>query len=610
MSKAEKAVKTSKEIKENTPKGSYTIRYFTRAMRHYKKGFYPLYILLILTMVGLPLIKMFGPKMLIDEIMGNAGIATIIRIASVMILLDFLLNTLSCFIGITLEKDYYEGLNRHLEAGVGKKSMELRYETTENKSTLDELADARTGIDSGYSGGVKGLFTAMALLIGSIAVMLLSAVTVVRYTVIPLLLVAINVTINAFFESKLNKLKMEQIQRLAITDRAYYYLVHGLSDIRYGKDIRLFDAKNMMLDRVDEFNDEQSKINKMHAGKSLKYVIGSKINLAVTAALTYLLFALMVINGDIGIGDFTMLSTAVTVIVTSLNTVMKQILDLKKFCGYSGKYIRYVEGNTYVEKGDQNPDLFSGFIIEFRDVSFRYPGAKDYALKNINAVIRSGEHWSVVGLNGAGKSTFIKLLCRLYECTGGEILINGVNILDYDYEQYMKILSVVFQDFCLLNFSIKENLICDRPETVSDEDLIPLLQRVGLKDKVDSLPMGLSTPVFRYYDQRGFEPSGGEQQKIAMARALYKDAPVLILDEPTAALDPIAEKEIYEQFHSMVESKTAVFISHRLASCKFCDKILVFDDGKIVERGTHSELLDREDGLYSRMFKTQQKMYL
>ena len=610
MSKDTKKSDSAKANKETKSKGSYTIRYFTRAMRKYKKGFYPLSVILILTMVGLPLIKMFGPKMMIDEIMGNSDITTIIRIASVMILLDFLLNTLSCFIGITLEKDYYEGLNRHLEAGVGKKSMELRYETTENKATLDELADARTGIDSGYSGGVKGLFTAMALLIGSIVVMLLSAVTVVRYTWVPLLLVVINVTINALFESKLNKLKMEQIQRLAVTDRAYYYLVHGLSDIRYGKDIRLFDAKNMMLDRVDQFNDEQSKINKTHARKSLKYVIGSKINLAVTAALTYLLFALMVIDGSIGIGDFTMLSTAVTVIVTSLNTVMKQILALRKFCGYSEKYIGYVEGNTYVEKGDQYPDLSSGFVIEFRDVSFRYPGSKEYALKNINAEIRSGEHWSVVGLNGAGKSTFIKLLCRLYECTGGEILINGVNILDYEYGQYMKILSVVFQDFCLLNFSIKENLICDRPETVSDEDLTPLLSRVGLKEKVDSLPMGLMTPVFRYYDQRGFEPSGGEQQKIAMARALYKDAPVLILDEPTAALDPVAEKDIYEQFHSMVESKTAVFISHRLASCKICDKILVFDDGKIVERGTHSELLDQSDGLYSRMYKMQQKMYL
>lgn len=601
--------RTKKMSKDISKKKTGTIRYFLKAMKNFKKGFYILYSILTLSMIAQPVIKMFAPKMMIDQITGNGGIEKIIRIAAVMVIADFILNTLTCFISLHLEKIYYEGLNRHLEAGVGKKSMELRYETTENKKTLDELADARTGIDAGYSGGVNGLFTALSLLTGNIVVMLLSAITVLQYTWIPLLLVAMNVSVNAFFESRLNQLKMEQIRRLAITDRAYYYLVHELSDIRYGKDIRLFDAKNMMLERVDQFNDEQARINKTHASKAQKYIIGSKINLAVTAALTYMLFALMVIDGKIGIGDFTMLSTAVTIIVTALNTVMKQILALKKFCGYSEKYIRYVEGNTYVEKGEKDPKLSSDFIIEFSHVSFRYPGNKDYALKDVSATIRSGEHWSVVGLNGAGKSTFIKLLCRLYECTEGEIKINGVNILDYDYDKYMKILSVVFQDFCLLNFSIKENLICDRPETVKDADLIPLLERVGLKEKVDSLPQGLQTPVFRYYDQSGFEPSGGEQQKIAMARALYKDAPVLILDEPTAALDPIAEKDIYEQFHSMVKNKTAVFISHRLASCRICDKILVLNDGKIVERGTHQELLEQKEGLYSEMFRTQQKMY-
>ena len=601
--------RTRKMTNTTASKKTHTILYFAKAMKQFKKGFYVLYAISILSMILLPFIKMFGPKMMIDEIIGNADIILIIKIAAIMVIADFLLNTLNCFIGIQLEKVYYEGLNRHLEAGVGKKSMELRYETTENKKTLDSLADARTGIDAGYSGGVNGLFTALALLTGNIVVMILSSITVLQYTWIPLVLVVANVSINAFFENKLNQLKMEQIQRLASTDRAYYFLVHGLSDIRYGKDIRLFDAKNMMLGRVDQFNNEQSRINRTHAAKSQKYIIGSKINLALTAACTYTLFALMVINHRIGIGDFTMLSTAVTVIVTAINTFMKQLLALKKFCGYSEKYIQYVEGNTYVEKGDKDADLSSDFVIEFRDVSFRYPGSKEYALKKINAVIRSGEHWSVVGLNGAGKSTFIKLLCRLYECTDGEILLNNVNILEYDYSQYMKILSVVFQDFCLLNFSIKENLICDSTEKVSDEELIPLLNQVGLKEKVDSLPKGLLTPVFRYYDQSGFEPSGGEQQKIAMARALYKDAPILILDEPTAALDPVAEKDIYTQFHSMVESKTAVFISHRLASCKICDKILVFNDGKIVERGTHQDLLDQEDGLYSRMYRTQQKMY-
>ena len=585
------------------------VRYFAAAMRKYKKGFYIFYAVLIAAMMIQPFINMFGPKMMIDAIMGKAAIISIIKIASVMILADFVIKLITAFINEELDKEYYAGLDRHLEAAVGKKSMELKFETTENKETLDALADARTGIDSAYSGGSKGLFNALAILIVNIVVLMLSVFVVCRYSFIPLALVLVNVSLNAFFESRLNAIKIEQIQQLAVTDRAYHYLLHGLSDIRYGKDIRLFNAKDMMLGRVDEFNDKQSEINKTQAKKAQKYLSGSKINQAVTASLTYLLLAMMVAEKKIGIGDFTMLVAAVTTIVTAINLVLKQILELKKFCSYSDKFIKYVEGNVYEEKGDKKTDISDGIKIEFKNVYFKYPGSTEYALKNINATIKSGERWSVVGLNGAGKSTFIKLICRLYECTEGEILLNGVNIMVYEYSSYMKTISAVFQDFCLLNFSIKENIICDRPERVDDEVLVPLIEEVGLKEKIDSLPQGLMTPVFRYYDQSGFEPSGGEQQKIAMARALYKDAPVLILDEPTAALDPIAEREIYEQFNSMVKDKTAIFISHRLASCRFCDKLLVFKDGEIVERGTHQSLLKLQDGLYAKMYKTQEKMY-
>ena len=453
------------------------------------------------------------------------------------------------------------------------------------------------------------MFESLAGIISSIVVLSISAVLVLKYTWIPIVIVVVNVCLNAFFESRLSGIKMEQISLLAKNDRAYFYLLHNLSDIKYGKDIRLFGAGKMMLGRVDEFNDRQSEISRTHAKRAQVYVTGSKINLAVTASLTYLILAVMVIDKKISIGDFTMLSTAVTTIVSSINTVLKALLELKKFCGYTDKYIRYVEGNEYEEKGSKAVDSSNGIDIEYKNVSFRYPGSSSFALKNVSAVIKNGERLSVVGLNGAGKTTFIKLLCRLYEPTEGEILLNGVNIHDYDYGSYMKQLSVVFQDFCLLGFSIKENLICDRPDKVQDSELMLLVERVGLKDKVDSLPMGLMTPVFRYYDQSGFEPSGGEQQKIAMARALYKDGPVLILDEPTAALDPVAEKEIYEQFNSMVRNKTAIFISHRLASCRFCDRLLVFKDGEIVERGTHDSLMAVPNGLYAQMYGSQERMY-
>jgi ATP-binding cassette subfamily C protein len=289
--------------------------------------------------------------------------------------------------------------------------------------------------------------------------------------------------------------------------------------------------------------------------------------------------------------------------------VLLQILDLQKFTRYAEKCVNFLENNDFEESGNLPCACDDSMEIEFKNVSFRYPGSEEYAITNINVKIHKGEHLSIVGLNGAGKTTFIKLLCRFYECTEGEITLNGFNILEYDITSYRKLLAAVFQDFQLLGFSIKENVITGDPADVSDEKVNEIIKEVGLSEKVSSLSAGTDTCVFRYYDLNGFEPSGGEQQKLAMARALYKDAPVLILDEPTAALDPIAEKEVYEKFNEMTDGKTALFISHRLSSCKFCDKIAVFSERTIKEYGSHSQLMKIKDGIYHNMFETQAKQY-
>ncbi|MDE6579077.1 MAG: ABC transporter ATP-binding protein/permease, partial [Ruminiclostridium sp.] len=235
------------------------------------------------------------------------------------------------------------------------------------------------------------------------------------------------------------------------------------------------------------------------------------------------------------------------------------------------------------------------------------PNTDVEVLKGVNVTLKQGEHLSVVGLNGAGKTTFVKLLCRLYDPTEGEILLDGVNIKEYDYNEYMNLFSPVFQDFKLFAFSIKENIVLD--DDCSDEKLSGLIEQVGLGDKIASLEKGTETMLFKSFDENGIEPSGGEQQKMAIARALYKKAPVVILDEPTAALDPVAEYDIYRQFDSLVGGKTAIYISHRLSSCKFCDRIAVFSEGVIKEYGTHDELVLINNGIYAEMFKAQAKYY-
>ncbi len=247
------------------------------------------------------------------------------------------------------------------------------------------------------------------------------------------------------------------------------------------------------------------------------------------------------------------------------------------------------------------------YTIEFQDVSFRYPGSEQYVLRHISMKFHAGQKIAVVGQNGSGKTTFIKLLCRLYDPTEGVILLNGVDIREYDYQEYLSIFSVVFQDFCLTNFTLGQNVAAK--EEYDRAHVEDCLEKAGFEERLRSLPLGTDTYLSKDLSDEGVDMSGGEKQKIALARTLYKDAPFIILDEPTAALDPIAEAEIYSRFNELVENKTAIYISHRLSSCRFCDNILVFHKGSVVQQGSHDSLVQDSDGKYHELWFAQAQYY-
>lgn len=260
-------------------------------------------------------------------------------------------------------------------------------------------------------------------------------------------------------------------------------------------------------------------------------------------------------------------------------------------------------GTLSVEKRDDND-----YEIEFRDVSFRYPQSNDWVLQHVNMKFKIGDKLAIVGLNGSGKSTFIKLMCRLYDPTEGKILLNGIDISRYKYEEYLALFSVVFQDFNMTAFTLAENVAS--ASKYDTEKVWSCLERAGLAEKVHTLEHDIDTYLTQNYDEHGVKLSMGELQKLAIARALYKDAPFVILDEPTASLDPIAEAEVYNRFNDMVEHKTALYISHRLSSCRFCKHILVFDKGTIVQQGTHEELIADINSLYHELWSSQAQYYI
>ncbi len=294
---------------------------------------------------------------------------------------------------------------------------------------------------------------------------------------------------------------------------------------------------------------------------------------------------------------------------TGLQELMFILSDNEVYCLHLQKLFDYLDipshmyqGTLTVEKRDDNE-----YFVEFRDVSFRYPNTDHYALRHVNFRFKVGEKLAIVGMNGSGKTTFIKLLCRLYDPTEGEILLNGVDIRKYDYDEYLSIFSVVFQDFRLFSFRLGQNVAAG--VAYDPERAASCLAKAGFSGRFDHMPEGLDTCLYKDFEKNGVEISGGEAQKIALARALYKNAPFIILDEPTAALDPIAEYEVYSKFDEIVGEKTAVYISHRLSSCRFCDTIAVFDKGQIVQKGAHEELVGDERGKYYELWHAQAQYY-
>lgn len=329
---------------------------------------------------------------------------------------------------------------------------------------------------------------------------------------------------------------------------------------------------------------------------------------AMFTGIVYLYVCVKGLAGAFGVGSITQYVGAVTLLAGGLGSVISVLGKMRNNAIFLVEVFRFLDipnkmyqGSLTVEKRRDRD-----YEIEFRNVSFKYPGSDVYALRNVSIKFKIGERLAVVGRNGSGKTTFIKLLCRLYDPTEGEILLNGIDIRKYDYDNYLSVFSVVFQDFNILSLPLGENVAgCCNFDRIRAEQC---LRDAGFGERLDTMPQGLDTFLYKSYDAEGVDISGGEAQKIAIARALYKNAPFIILDEPTAALDPIAEAEIYSKFNEIVGDKTAIYISHRLSSCRFCDEIAVFSDGGVVQMGSHDSLLT-EDGLYRELWMAQAQYY-
>lgn len=336
--------------------------------------------------------------------------------------------------------------------------------------------------------------------------------------------------------------------------------------------------------------------------------LGSCIS-AVLTGLVYVFVCLKAWAGAFGVGAVTQYVGAVTALSGNIGLLIQGFGTLKNNAPFLQTVIDFLDIPNKMYQGSLTTEKRSDrqYEVEFKDVSFKYPGAANWALRHVNMKFKVGSRLAVVGENGSGKTTFIKLLCRLYDPQEGQILLNGIDIRKYNYRDYMDIFSVVFQDFRLISQPLGNNVAGSME--YDRERVLKALKDAGFDERLRTLPDGLDTCLYKDFRKDGVDISGGEAQKIAIARALYKDAPFIILDEPTAALDPIAEAEIYSKFNDIADDRTAIYISHRLSSCKFCDEIAVFQDGAVIQQGTHQQLLADGSGKYYELWNAQAQYY-
>ena len=325
-------------------------------------------------------------------------------------------------------------------------------------------------------------------------------------------------------------------------------------------------------------------------------------------ALIYLLTCMYCIADVIPVGSVIKYIGYMETFTENISQVFFSFQNIRANTPFIETYLSFFDIQNTMYQGSLSTEKRSDrqYQVEFHNVSFRYPGSTEYVIRNLSLKFNIGSRLAVVGKNGSGKTTFIKLLCRLYDPTEGEILLNGIDIRKYDYRDYLSIFSVVFQDFRLFSFPLAQNVAA--AEIYDSARVADCLTEAGFGERLASMPDGIGTPLYKNFDENGVEISGGEAQKIALARALYKDSPFIILDEPTAALDPIAEAEIYSKFNDIVGDRTAIYISHRLSSCRFCDEIAVFDNGLVVQMGNHDSLVEA-DGLYQELWHAQAQYY-
>lgn len=574
----------------------------------------------IISVIGaaLPFIAIFLSAYVIDGLSQDKDIGTLILTSVSTVGGIFALKIINAYLG-KIKDIHTEICVKKFDMKMSIRTLAMDYELLESP----KVNDIRTRIrnDNNWGAGFYSMVWQLPELLSSFVSLVVSIIVLlplffnsnVFSDIASLVMLAaffIVIVFNILFSAKKTKKLHGILNEVGSTYDYLGYFLWNKQDYKQGKDIRIFNGQNIIKTYLDDdYKQKSDWINEVTLNSSEQGFV-SGLSSGLLQVIAYIFVAVRAVSGALTIGSVLKFASIIHRFSLDLSRVFSSFTEYAAAAERQQSTLEYMnipdvlfKGTLPVEKRNDNE-----YEIEFKNVSFKYPGSKVYALKNLNMKLQIGQRMAIVGMNGSGKTSMIKLLCRLYDPTEGSITLNGIDIKKYDYEEYMSIFSVVFQDFKLFSFSLGQNVAAsveyDRKKVVAS------LKQSGFGDRLSTMAKGLDTALYNNFEEDGVEISGGEAQKIALARALYKDAPFIILDEPTAALDPIAEFEIYSKFNEIVGGKTAIYISHRLSSCRFCDDIAVFHEGHLIERGSHDKLIANKEGKYYELWNAQAQYYV
>lgn len=595
----------------------HIIRRSTRLMNRLSRRYLLATVACALVTALMPYVPIYFSARLVDALIAGAAVRTLALYAGLAIGLTALLSLVKALLEAQKEIGLQE-LQTANEWLYAEKATQLPYASIEDHEVARLEQRIRVETRTGFN--LYWFFTSLDRLIRySVQILASLSLTVSFFATSAISLpsklifaggVVLTIAVNMIVGRVSMRLSNDFMKKYVVQNNIQLEKLDDyISHYTTGKDIRLYGMETSLGAFTKKLLDALQKRNlRLQLQISGLGLLATAMNYALRFGV-YLMLISGALRGGVTVGSIAQYVSSVMLLLTAVAGLVVAVQMTALNDTYTQRFFSYFDipnpmykGTLSVEKRDDNE-----YFIEFCDVSFKYPNTDAYALRHVNLRFRVGEKLAVVGMNGSGKTTFIKLLCRLYDPTEGEIRLNGVDIRKYDYDEYMALFSVVFQDFRLFAFSLGQNVAASAEYDA--ERTRACLREAGFEERLSHMPEGLDTRLYQDFDKDGIEISGGEAQKIAIARALYKNAPFIVLDEPTAALDPVSEYEVYRRFGEISGGKTAIYISHRLASCRFCDEILVFHEGQIIQHGAHEALLAQETGKYAELWNAQAQYY-